>query len=60
MGILISKKACSIIRAFAVTTIINAIIITRANNNNNDNNRNNNNNNNSNKTGRLFQIFGAK
>ena len=48
MGILISRKACSIIRAFAVTTIINAIKMTRASSNNNDNNRNNNNNNNSN------------
>ena len=48
MGILISRKACSIIRAFAVTTIINAIKMARASSNNNDNNRNNNNNNNNN------------
>ena len=49
MGILISKKACSIIRVFVVTTIIKTIIMTRANNNNNDNNSNNNNSNNNNK-----------
>ena len=34
MGIGISKKACSIIKVFVVTTIIKRIIMTRANNNN--------------------------
>ena len=48
MGILISKKACSIIRVFVVTTIIKAVIMTGANNNNNDNNSNNNNSSNNN------------
>ena len=43
MGILFSKKACSIIRAFVVTRITKTIIMTRANNNNNDNNSNDNN-----------------
>ena len=49
MGILISKKACSVIKVFVVTAIIKMIIMTRANNNNNDNNSNNNNSNNNNK-----------
>ena len=43
MGILISKKACSVIKVFVVTAIIKTIIMTRANNNNNDNNSNDNN-----------------
>ena len=34
MGIGISKKACSIIEVFVVTTIIKRIIMTRANDNN--------------------------
>ena len=48
MVIMISKKACSIIRLFEITTIIKTIIMTRANNNNNANNSNINNNSNNN------------
>ena len=43
MGVLILKKACSIIKVFVVATIIKTIIMTRANSNKNDNNNNNNN-----------------
>ena len=48
IGILISKKACSIIKVFVVATIIKTIIMTRANSNKNDNNNNNNNKNSNN------------